>query len=118
MPGIPLDDPRWEDILDDFRNSGLTHVEFCRRRQLPLSTFRRRLYRDRSTRATPQVARPSTTPFLPVTVRPEPTPASVAPPQPLELILPHGRRIAIAPGFDAETLRRLLDVLEASPCSA
>jgi hypothetical protein len=118
MPGIPIDDPRWDDILDDFRNSGLTHVEFCRRRRLPLATFRRRLYRDRSARVAAQVAPPSTPPFLPVAVLPEPSPASAAPPLPLELILPHGRRIAIAPGFDAETLRRLLDVLEAPPCSA
>ncbi len=120
MPGIPIDDPRWDDILDDFRNSGLTHVEFCRRRRLPLATFRRRLYRDRSARTAAQVTPPSTSPFLPVTVlpEPEPTPAPTAPAQPLELILPHGRRIAIAPGFDAETLRRLLDLLEVPPCSA
>ena len=118
MPGIPIDDPRWDDILGDFRNSGLTHVEFCRRRQLPLATFRRRLYRDRSARAAVQASPPSTMPFLPVTVLPEPSHPASAPPQPLELILPHGRRIAITPGFDAETLRRLLDVLEAPPCSA
>jgi hypothetical protein len=118
MPGIPIDEPRWDDILGDFRNSGLTHVEFCRRRQLPLATFRRRLYRDRSARAAAQASPPSAPPFLPVTVLPAPSPPSAASLQPLELILPHGRRIAITPGFDAETLRRLLDVLEAPPCSA
>jgi hypothetical protein len=114
MPDISINDPRWGQILDDFRDSGLTHREFCQRRRLPLATFRRRLYRDRSARAVAQ-ASPA---FLPVTVRPEPAPSSAAPSHPLELILPHGRRIAIAPGFDAETLRRLLDLLEAPPCSA
>src|SRR4051812_49146162 len=82
MPGIPLDEPRWDDILGDFRNSGLTHVEFCRQRQLPLATFRRRLYRDRSARAAAQASPPSTTPFLPVTVLPEPSPPAAPPPAP------------------------------------
>jgi hypothetical protein len=48
MLGIPIDDPRWDAILDDFRSSGLIHAEFCRRRRIPLSTLRRRFYRDRS----------------------------------------------------------------------
>jgi hypothetical protein len=118
MPGIPIDDPRWDAILDDFRSSGLTHAEFCRQRRLPLATFRRRLYRDRSTRATAGQAAPASTPgFLPIPVLPNPTPASSAPHQPLELILSHGRRLAIAPGFDPETLRQLLVVLERPPCS-
>jgi hypothetical protein len=118
MPGIPFDDPCWDAILDDFRSSGLTHAESCRRRRLPLASFRRRLYRDRPARVTAGPAAPSPTPgFVPVTVAPDPAPAAVAPHQPLELILPHGRRLAIAPGFDPETLRRLLGVLEAPPCS-
>jgi hypothetical protein len=29
----------WSAILADFRCSGLTHVEFCRRRRLSLSAF-------------------------------------------------------------------------------
>jgi hypothetical protein len=118
MPGILFDDPRWDAILDDFRSSGLTHAEFCRQRRLPLATFRRRLYHERATRATAGQGPPASTPgFLPITVLPNPTPASAAPHRPLELILPHGRRLAIAPGFDPETLRRLLSVLEGPPCS-
>jgi hypothetical protein len=117
MPGIPIDDPRWHAILEDFRSSGLTHAEFCRQRCLPLASFRRRLYRDRSAHAASPLAPPPATTFLPVAIRPEPSPTPAAPSQPLELILPHGRRLAIAPGFDPETLRRLLGVLEAPPCS-
>ena len=117
MPGIPIDDPRWHAILEDFRSSGLTHVEFCRQRCLPLASFRRRLYRDRSAHVAGPLAPPPAPTFLPVAIRPEPSPTSTAPSQPLELILSHGRRLAIAPGFDPETLRRLLGVLEAPPCS-
>jgi hypothetical protein len=40
---LPITDPRWNALLDDFRNSGLTHAEFCRRRGVPLHTFRKRL---------------------------------------------------------------------------
>ena len=35
----------------------------------------------------------------------------------LELILPNGRRIAVAPGFDPQTLRRLIATVEGDPCS-
>jgi hypothetical protein len=34
----------------------------------------------------------------------------------LELILSNGRRIAVAPGFDIQTLRRLIAVVEERPC--
>jgi hypothetical protein len=121
MPRIPIDDPRWDDLLDDFRRSGLTHAEFCRSRGLPLHTFRKRLYRDRTPGAAtnPGASPTGTAPaFLPVTVLPDPTPAPAATHQPLELILPHGQRIAVAPGFDPHTLRLLLDVLEGRSCSA
>ncbi len=61
MPGIPIDDPRWDTILEDFRSSGLTHAEFCRRRQLPLASFRRCPYRDRSAHAASPLAPPPAT---------------------------------------------------------
>ncbi len=121
MPVIPFDDPRWDDLLDDFHKSGLTHTEFCRRRDLPLHTFRKCLYRARSSRTTSDHAAPPAAPvppFLPVAVLPEPAPAPAVTPQPLELILPQGQRIAIAPGFDPHTLCLLLDILEGRPCSA
>ena len=35
----------------------------------------------------------------------------------LELILSKGRRIAVATGFDLQTLRRLIAVVEEHPCS-
>ncbi len=56
------------------------------------------------------------------------TPHHATPPSVLELIVADGRRIAVAPGLDADadadadadgdTLRRLLAVLERTPCSA
>ena len=34
----------WSALIADFRRSGLTHVEFCRRRQISVHAIRHRLY--------------------------------------------------------------------------
>lgn len=124
MPRQTSDDAHWVAAIDDFRSSGLTQPEFCRRRGLPLHTFRRRLY-ARPGATTSPVARPTpdamvspdTPRFLPVTLVADPTtlmPAA-APADPLVLILDARRRIAVAPGFDPDTLRRLIEAIGAHP---
>jgi transposase len=113
-------DLRWSALLNDFRRSGLTHAEFCHRRDISIHSFRKHLYAARTSKPTPTTERsaPANTPdFLPVTILPDPLPAVAATPQALELILENGRRIAVAPGFDPQTLRRLITVVEAGPCS-
>ena len=113
-------DLRWNAILNDFRRSGLTQAEFCRRRDLSLHSFRKRLYSPPPSRPDSSNLRtdaPANPHFLPVTILPEPAPSTSASSSHLELVLTDGRRIAVAPGFDADTLRRLLAVLEATPCS-
>ena len=121
----------WAAILADFRRSGLTHVEFCRRRRISLHSFRSWLYRRRpdlhSTPVDPHPTPPVPVPaqssppqFLPVRIRPEPIPVGSTsqdcPFTPtLELVLPDDRRIRIAPGFDRATLHQLLDLLEERP---
>jgi hypothetical protein len=62
-------------------------------------------------------ATPADPHFLPVAILPDPTPSITDPPAHLELILPNGRRIAVAPGFDPQTLRRLIAAVEGPPCS-
>ena len=54
--------------------------------------------------------------FLPVTILPDPILSITASQPHLELILSNGRRIAVAPGFDLQTLRRLIAVVEERPC--
>ena len=113
-------DLRWNALLNDFRRSGLTQAEFCRRRDISLHSFRKRLYSPRPLQADSSNVRTATTAvphFLPVTILPDPATSTPAPPSHLELVLADGRRIAVAPGFDADTLRRLLAVLEQTPCS-
>jgi hypothetical protein len=120
MPRKSADHLDWDAILRDFRSSGLSHVAFCQLRRIPLHTFRRRLYQAPASQVPPGPDIPPAVPapaFLPVTVLPDAPRPEATPHRPLELILPHGRRVAVAPGFDADTLRLLLSVLEAPPCS-
>ena len=118
MPRGHVLDLSWNALLNDFRRSGLTQVEFCKRRGISIHSFRKRLYQ----RPTPKPS--STNPhsasaphFLPVTILPDPTTVSAATTHALELVFSNGRRIAVAPGFDPQTLRRLLAVVEDRPCS-
>ena len=121
MPRGHILDLRWNALLNDFRRSGLTQAAFCERRGISIHSFRKRLYRVPTPKSTP-ANHPSpnaTTHFLPVTILPDPIPATAAAaaPQPLELLLGNGRRIAVAPGFDPHTLRQLIAVVEERPCS-
>jgi hypothetical protein len=113
-------DLRWKSLLTEFRHSGLTQAEFCRRRQISLHSFRKHLYPPRPSQPAPGDDRPSAAAdphFLPVTIRPDPTSPTIAASSHLQLILSNGRRIAVAPGFDPATLRHLIAVVEGHPCS-
>jgi hypothetical protein len=119
MPRSRTVDLRWNAILNDFRRSGLTQAEFCRRREISLHAFRNHLYQPRPSKPAPSDNRTSAGPhnhFLPVTILPDPIPSTTASQPHLELVLSSGRRIAVAPGFDDQTLRRLIAIVEESPC--
>ena len=111
---------RWNAIVRDFRRSGLTQADFCRQRNISLASFRYHFYKPQPSNPTPSDARFSASPdhhFLPVSILPDPILSSTASQPHFELILSNGRRIAIAPGFDTQTLRRLIAVVEERPCS-
>ena len=120
MPRCHTVDLRWKALLNDFRRSGLTQAEFCRRRQISLHSFRKHLYQPQPVPTASSDHRPATPAdphFLQVAILPDSTPSLTDPPAHLELILPNGRRIAVAVGFDPQALRRLLAVVEGPPCS-
>jgi hypothetical protein len=119
MPRGHILDTRWNALLNDFRRSGLTHAEFCRRRGLSIHSFRKHLYQTPSPKPPPPqlpAARVAAE-FVPVIILPDPAPTGVRSREPLELILPKGHRIAVAPGFDPATLRQLIDTVEERLCS-
>ncbi len=119
MPRSRTVDLRWNAILNDFRRSGLTQAEFCRRRDISLppseitSTSRARPSPPPATIALPPVPITTSSPLPSFPIPPR----RPLPPQPhLELVLANGRRIAVTPGFDDQTLRRLIAVVEERPC--
>jgi hypothetical protein len=123
MPRGRILDLRWNALLSEFRRSGLTQAEFCERRGISIHSFRKHLYRVPAPKPIPanHPSSDAAAHFLPVTVLPDPIPATAtsaaASRQALELLLSNGRRIAVAPGFDPHTLRQLIDTVEEPPCS-
>ena len=93
--------------MRQWRCSGLSVRAFCAAQGLAEPSFYawRRILALRDAAAVP---------FVPLTVKPEPKPATAADPSvaALELVLNAGRRLRIAPGFDGPTLVRLLTLLE------
>lgn len=113
----------WAALIRDWEDGDLSQAEFCRVRGINLGTFRSWLYHPRHREAvsaeakSPSNACPPT--FAPVHVIPSAENSSSIDERRLsaiEIRLENGRRIAIAPGFDAETLRRLMEVLEDDRC--
>jgi transposase len=118
MPRGRILDLRWNALLNEFRRSGLTQAEFCQRRSISLHSFRKRLYQKPTPKPIPANPPADAAPhFLPVTILPDPNLVGAATTHALELVFSNGRRIAVAPGFDPQTLRRLLAVVEDRPCS-
>ena len=118
-------DEQWADVVSQWRASGLSQKEFCRRRGISDRALNNWLYkspyRERVARilaARSQDELDSETPrFLPVAVlRATPETSSQASCVTIEVVLPSGPRIVVMPGFDAETLRRVVAALEARTC--
>jgi transposase len=125
----------WAALIDEWHASGLELPEFCRRRELSRGTMQGWVYKPAlkqaietarrkgmghatkaSQRSTPVEANPSPA-FLPI--RLTETIAVAQPPTDraaIEVVLDAGRRVAVSPGFDEETLRRVVLALESKRC--
>ena len=124
----------WAALIDEWRQSGCSLPDFCRRHGLSRGTMQNWVYKPALQRAVDEARRaiqaiaadpshadglppsePSPT-FLPVHVV-EMTPASPPPDRSgVEVVVGAGRRILLEAGFDPETLRRVVAVLEGRPC--
>jgi len=101
----------WRRHLQSWSRSALSVRDYCARHQLSEASFYawRRLLaeRDRETLVAPRL---------------EPTPPLFVPlhlpvaPAPLELLLPDGLVVRVPGGFDADTLRRLVETLRGPAC--
>jgi hypothetical protein len=95
---------QWRSRIEQWRRSGLSVRDFCSRQRLREPSFYawRRLLRQRDDAAAAA--------FVAVEVTAEESaPAGGGS---LEVVVAGGRRVRVAPGFDAATLRQLLAVLE------
>lgn len=100
---------RWRELVRGHAASGLSVAAYCRQMQVPQSSFyawRRKLRDAGALRSTGR----SGATFAAVCVTPEPN--GLHDHGALELHLPHGRRVIVRPGFDRQTLRDLIAVLE------
>jgi transposase len=95
--------------------SKLSVRAFCERHRLSVPTFYfwQRTLRERGLlrKVSANDAEMTTPAFVQVAVD-----TAVAAPRSIELVLANGRKLRIRPGFDVNTLRQLLHVLEERPC--
>ena len=92
----------WRQSIEDWCSSGLSQVEFCKRHNLALSTFRwwrRRLSEE---------AHDETCGFVELHVAPEPE----SPGDRAELMFPSGVRLCVPPGWNRRALVEVLRALE------
>ena len=98
-------------VLHGYRRSGLSLRAFAQEHRLCYSTlirWRKRLGPQAQSRRAPKVT--ASPKFIPIHLEPEPAPGV-----PYVLGLSGGRSLKIPPGFETESLRRLLTVLEGEP---
>lgn len=98
MSRQPATEHLWRELCERQEGSGLSISAFCARHRIGVSTFyawRRRL------------AWASAPAFVELTSSPEPAPS----PPPIELVLPAGVTVRVQAGFDASTLRQVVEAL-------
>ena len=97
----------WRDLIERQRHSGQSIREFCDDEGVSQPSFFLWRKRLRSENARPKSR------FLPVQID---LADSVTSPGRIEILLAGGQRIRVGPGFDEQTLRDVLAVLEQQPC--
>ena len=125
-----LNAAEWAVLIEEWRRGGLSLPAFCKQRDLSRGTMQNWVYKPALRRAVEDARHASQagrsaqvktaerptppTAFLPVRLAevaattPEPTVRSA-----IEVVLGGGRRVVVGPGFDPETLRRVVAALEA-----
>jgi hypothetical protein len=122
----------WARLIDQWRQSGLSLPAFCQRHGLKPATMQNWVYKPALQRAVEQAKRqaqsaetsgqdssplPEPSPsFLPIRITEAASVSAVPDRTGVEIVLGAGRRIVVGPGFDPETLRRVVVVLEGLPC--
>lgn len=118
----------WAALIDQWRQSGLSLPAFCHQHGLSRGSMRNWVYKPEFKRAVEAAGRepqapvdeppaPAAAPaFLPVRVVPAAAGSEASDHSGVEVVIGAGRRVVIGAGFDAETLRRVVAVLEGRMC--
>ena len=118
----------WAALIDQWRQSGLSLPAFCQRHGLSRGSMQNWVYKPELKRAVEAARRESKTPvdeppapaaapaFLPVRVVQAVAGGEASDRSGVEVVIGAGRRLVIGAGFDAETLRRVIAVLEGRTC--
>ncbi len=118
----------WAGLIDQWRQSGLSLPEFCRQHGLSRGSMQNWVYKPELKRAVeearrearghgdkPPVSEPVSA-FLPVRVAAAAALREASDGSGVEVVIGVGRRVVVEAGFDAETLRRVVAVLEGRTC--
>jgi hypothetical protein len=98
-------------LVEEFKRSGMKRSQFCRQRQLALSTLKRHLASESAAAA---ARRPADSRLVPVEVlKSRGKPQTAAKAGGVAILLAGGRRIEVPPAFDPQTLNRVVRILEA-----
>jgi hypothetical protein len=118
----------WAALIDQWRQSGLSLPAFCQRHGLSRGSMQNWVYKPELKRAVDDArreaqrhldVRPASAAepaFLPVRVVQAVAGSEVSDRSGVEVVIGPTRRVVIKPGFDSETLRRVVAVLEGRPC--
>jgi hypothetical protein len=119
----------WAALIDEWRGSGLSLPAFCERNGLNFGTMQGWVYKRTHKGALEQARREAggvvasgedspaaAASFLPVRVIDTEPGREGAGRSGVEVVIGAGRRVVIGEGFDAETLRRVVAVLEGRTC--
>ena len=118
----------WAALIDQWRQSGLSLPAFCQQHGLSRGTMQNWVYKPELKRAVEDARREAqghvdepaasaaVPAFLPVRVVQAAAVGEASDRSGVEVVIGAGRRVVIGPGFDAETLRRVVAVLEGRMC--
>jgi len=93
---------KWVEVVEEYERSGLTQAEYVARRGVALSTLQAWLRKWRA-------QRPGPVRLLPVEVAPTPPPGKGS--GGLEVVVPSGVRLYVAPGTDVGYVAQLVEAL-------
>ena len=118
----------WAALIDQWRQSGLSLPAFCQQQGLSRGSMQNWVYKPELKRAVEDARREAqghvdepprsvaVPAFLPIRVVPAAVGGEALDRSGVEVVIGPGRRVVIGPGFDSETLRRVVAVLEDRPC--